>query len=106
MFRVLSAWKCICFPEDEQPFFCSLGEERIAAAVKCLLHGERFKPYLHIYVPAWLREKQPFTLLQKSPRYQKAWDAGFPAHLWPAELVTVDGKDMLRLKDGTILEAQ
>ena len=25
---------CICFPEDEQPFFCWLGEERIAAAVE------------------------------------------------------------------------
>jgi len=36
----------------------------------------------------------------------EAWAAGFPAHLWPAELVTAGGKDMLRLKDGTILEAQ
>src|SRR5215472_13355156 len=30
---------CICFPEDEQPFFCSAGEERIAAAVKCPCTG-------------------------------------------------------------------
>ena len=98
---------CICFPEDEQPFFCSLGEERIAAAVKCPLHGERFsRTHFYVYVPAWLREKQPFTLLQKSTQYQKAWAASFPAHLWPAELVTAGGKDMLRLKDGTILEAQ
>jgi len=42
---------CICFPEDEQPFFCSLSEERIATAVKCPLHGERFSsPHFHIYV--------------------------------------------------------
>ena len=96
---------CICFPEDEPPFFCWLGEERIAAAVKCPLHGERFSaPHFHIYVSAWLREKQPLTLLRKSTQYQKAWAAGFPAHLWPAELVTVGGKDMLHLKDGTTLE--
>jgi len=102
-----SSASCICFPEDEQPFFCTPGEERIAVAVKCSLHGERFSTaHFHVYVPAWLREKQPLMLLEKSTQYQKAWAAGFPAHLWPAELVTVGGKDMLRLKDGTVLEAQ
>ena len=103
----IGSGSCICFPEDEQPFFCSLGEERIAAAVKCPLHGERFSaPHFHIYVSAWLREKQPLRLLRKSTQYQKAWAAAFPDHLWPAEPVTVGGKDVLQLKDGTILEAQ
>jgi hypothetical protein len=30
---------CICFPEKEQPFFCSPSEEPVAAKVKCPLHG-------------------------------------------------------------------
>ena len=84
-----------------------MSEMEIATAMKCPLHGERFSaPHFHIYVSAWLRENQPLILLQKSTQYQKAWTAGFPAHLWPAELVTLGGKDMLHLKDGTILEAQ
>jgi hypothetical protein len=98
---------CICFPEDEEPFFCWPIEERIAASVKCPLHGTRFKlPIFHVYVPKWLREKQPLHLLEKSLQYQKAWAASFPPDLWPAEEMEVDGKTMLRLKDGSMLEAQ
>jgi hypothetical protein len=49
---------CICFPEKEQPFFCSPFEEPVAAQVKCPLHGDRFKqPIFHMYVARWARRK-------------------------------------------------
>ena len=59
---------CICFPEDEQPFF-GRGEERIAASVKCPLHGERFKPTaFDVYVSEWRRKKEPLRrTTAKSP---------------------------------------
>lgn len=98
---------CICFPENEQPFFYSVSEERIADAVKCPLHGDRFKtPYFHLYVANWYRKREPLRLIQKSPQYQKAWAASFPTDLWPAEGVKVNGRSMLRLKDGTLLETE
>jgi hypothetical protein len=98
---------CICFPEDEQPFFCSLAEEKIAARMKCPLHGDRFKvPHYYLYVATWYREKEPLRIRQKSPQYQKAWAASFPPDLWPGQEVRSGGKIMLRLKDGTLLEAE
>jgi hypothetical protein len=42
---------CICFPEKERPFFGFAIEMEIAGKVKCPLHGERFKPLFHLYVP-------------------------------------------------------
>ena len=73
---------CICFPENEQPFFCSPSEEQIAARVKCPLHGNRFKqPIPHIYVSAWLVETQPARRLKGSPQARKAWAASFPPDL-------------------------
>jgi hypothetical protein len=72
---ILSA-DCICFPEDEQPFFCSVSEEAIAATVKCPLHGERFvQPIFHIYVPQWRRESEPARRESLPPQYRKAWVA-------------------------------
>lgn len=50
--------ECICFPENEQPFFGLPIEEQIAAKVKCPIHGDRFKPIFHIYVPKWRRENE------------------------------------------------
>ena len=70
---------CICFPEDEQPFFCSPSEEPVAARVKCPLHGNRFKqPVRHIYVSRWLAEKEPARRQRRSVQYRKAWAASFP----------------------------
>ena len=70
---------CTCFPENEQPFFCSPSEEQIAARVKCPLHGNRFKqPIPHLYVSAWLVAKQPARRLQGSPQARKAWAASIP----------------------------
>ena len=48
--------QCICFPADEPPFFGFPLEEQIAAKVKCPMHGDRFKPTFHIYVPKWRRD--------------------------------------------------
>jgi hypothetical protein len=60
---------CLCFPEDEQPFFCSPSEEQVAARVKCPLHGSRFRqPISHICVSAWLVAKQPARRQQGSPQ--------------------------------------
>jgi hypothetical protein len=72
--------ECICFPETEQPFFNWRSEERIAAEVKCPLHGERFRHVtFSVYVSKWLREKQ-LHLLQnrRSDQYRKAWYSSFP----------------------------
>jgi hypothetical protein len=71
---------CICFPADKQPFFCSPAEEHVAATVKCPLHGNRFRqPISHIYVSAWLAEKEPARRRQRlSAQCQKAWAASFP----------------------------
>lgn len=51
--------ECICFPEDEPPFFAFGIEFEMLTRVKCPLHGERFTPRFHIYVAKWLRAKQP-----------------------------------------------
>lgn len=70
---------CICFPENEPPFFGLPGEQRIAASVKCPLHGDRFKqPIFHLYAATWRREREPLRRQRLSPQYQKAWDASFP----------------------------
>ncbi len=98
--------ECICFPADEQPFFGLPIEEQIAAKVKCPLHGDRFKPTFHIYVPKWRRDNEKIRWLRLSTQYHKAWEAAFPPNLWPAEEEeTDDGRTLLRLKDASTLVA-
>jgi hypothetical protein len=98
---------CICFPEEERPFFGFPIEMEIAGAVKCPLHGRRFTPLIHIYVAKWLREKLWERLATfHSEQYRKAWFATFPPELWPAEEEEDEsGMIFLRLKDGTRLLA-
>jgi hypothetical protein len=36
--------ECICFPEDEQPFFRTSEERDLAEGTLCPLHGKRFTP--------------------------------------------------------------
>jgi hypothetical protein len=98
---------CICFPETERPSFGFPIEMEIAGKVKCPLHGERFKPLFHLYVPKWLREKswEHLSTLH-SEQYRKAWFASFPPELWPAEEEeTKGGKIFLKLKDASRLLA-
>jgi hypothetical protein len=99
--------QCICFPENEPPFFNWPVEQEIAARVKCPLHGDRFKAVkFFVYVSQWLREKQPILMqTHHSEQYRKAWDAGFPPNLWSAQEVLSDELATLRLKDGTALSA-
>jgi hypothetical protein len=47
---------CICFPENERPFFLYEEVEAVAARVKCPVHGERFSPVRHLYISDWRRE--------------------------------------------------
>jgi hypothetical protein len=97
---------CICFPANDQPFFCSSYESSLAARVKCPLHGDRFKVLGHIYVARWVREKEPRRRERASAQYRKAWEASFPSELWPAvpEEEIEDGKVFFRLNDGTKLQ--
>jgi hypothetical protein len=94
---------CICFPPNEQPFFGFPIEEKIAAKVRCPLHGERFMHFLRLYVPPWRRESEKKRWPRLSQQYHKAWYASFPPDLWPAEEELVNGIVALRLKDGTLL---
>jgi hypothetical protein len=97
---------CICFPEKEQPCFCSPYEEPVAAGVKCPLHGDRFKrQQFFVYVAAWRRAKEPARRQRLSAQYRKAWEASFPTALWPAvpQEEREDGRIFFRLKDGAKL---
>jgi hypothetical protein len=98
---------CICFPEKERPSFGFPIEMEIAGRVKCRLHGQRFTPIFHIYVPIWLREKLWKDLATNhSEQYRKAWFASFPPELWPAEEEEIEtGEIYLKLKDGSRLLA-
>jgi hypothetical protein len=93
---------CICFPANEQPFFGFPIEEKIAAA-RCPLHGERFMHFCRLYIPPWRRENERKRWAGRSEQFRKAWLVTFPAELWPATEEVVDGKQTLRLKDGTLL---
>ena len=73
---------CICFPEKEQPFFCSAFEEPVAASVKCPLHGNRFRqPIFHIYVsgPAGRKGAGPRAAAQRS--VTEGMGSQFPARV-------------------------
>jgi hypothetical protein len=66
--RSIFSTDCICFPENEPPFFCFPSEEEIAAKVRCPLHGNRFRqPIFHIYVAKWRRESEKKTPTTPEP---------------------------------------
>jgi len=95
---------CICFPAIESAQLAFDVEFQIAAAVKCPLHGERFKPP---QLRVWMREKGHSVLWSHhSEQYRKAWFASFPESLWPAqEIEDEEGATYLILSDGTRLSA-
>jgi hypothetical protein len=95
---------CICFPDNEWPAFATEFERQIALKVECPLHGKRMiVQFRRLYLPAWRRETIRLWPTIRSLQFQKAWNASFPPELWPADEVVVDGKIVLRLKDGTLL---
>ena len=98
---------CTCFPPNEPPFFGFPIEQEIAAKVKCPLHGDRFEPEFYLYVPKWRRDNEKkVRWFRLSPQYHKAWNAGFPLDLWPAEEEESEDRTVfLKLKDGTRLLA-
>ena len=100
--------ECVCFPEREQPSFNWPIEQKIAAQVRCPLHGERFKPLTYfVYVAKWLREKRPYLLeTHHSEQYRRAWYASFPAECWPGKEVLLNGILALELKNGSTLPVE
>ena len=99
--------ECICFPENEPPYFGFPLEQEIAFRVKCPLHGNRWKwTFHHIYVSTWLREVFERKRETLSTQHRKAWAASFPPSLWPALEEETEEGVYLRLKDGTRLLAE
>lgn len=77
---------CICFPCD--PKFLTIAEEDSALAIKCSVHGDRFRRgmFAGIFCPGWKRcahlafEWVPQALLSQ---FLKAWWASFPLGYLP-----------------------
>ena len=105
--RSMYSERCICFPEEEQPFFGFHAEWEIAKQVKCPVHGCPCSPGARpIYTPKWRRKREEQRRKTLSPRFQKAWAARFPPDRWPAEEEEIEGRIYLRLKDGSRILAQ
>jgi hypothetical protein len=95
---------CICFPPEEPPDLELQPEIEAARAVRCPLHGERFKNrartlYRVIGLPTHLDRT---SWMWRSAQYIKAMEASFPPDRWPATQATEpDGTVRFVLKDGT-----
>jgi hypothetical protein len=95
---------CVCFPPEEPPRLELQPEIEAAKAVRCPLHGKRFKNlaptiFRRIRLPAHLDRA---SWSWRSPQYIKAMDASFPPDRWPAmKIVEPDGTVRFVLKDGT-----
>jgi hypothetical protein len=104
--RVSAEADCICFPPEETPHLELQPEIEAAKAVRCPLHGERFKnwatrTYRVIGLPAHLARA---SWRWRSAQYIKAMDASFPPDRWPAKkIVEPDGTVRFVLKDGTAI---
>jgi hypothetical protein len=96
---------CICFPDNEWPAFASEVEREIATKTECPLHGKRVNVrFSRLYLPAWRREAIRRWPSVRSAQFQKAWNASFPPDLWPCTETVLDGRVVLRLKDGSMLQ--
>jgi len=101
--KVTAEEDCICFPPEEPPHLELRPEIEAARAVRCPLHGERFKNlaptiYREMGLPAHLDRAR---WSWRSAQYIKAMDASFPPDLWPAKkIVGPDGAMRFVLKDG------
>ena len=101
---IIATEDCICFRPDEPPHLELKAEIEAARAVRCPLHGERFKnlaPTIYRVI------RQPRHLDRASwswcsAQYIKAMEASFPTDRWPAKkIVEPDGAVRFVLKDGT-----
>ena len=106
MAHAIFAPDCICFPDEEQPFFGFDYEAEIAFRVKCPLHGDRFQPRVRLFIACWRREREKTRRATLSAQFQKAWEASFPSHLFPAEEESTEEGIYLRMKDGTRVRAE
>ena len=102
--QVTAEADCICFSPEEPPHLELQAEIEAAKAVRCPLHGERFKNM----APTVFRViRQPAHLDRacwswRSAQYIKAMEASFPPDRWPAKkIVEPDGTLRFVLKDGT-----
>jgi len=96
---------CICFPPGEPPHLQLRPEIEAARAVRCPLHGARFKKvpivYRVIRLPAHLDRA---SWRWRSAQYIKAMEASFPPDRWPAKkIVEPDGAVRFVLKDGSTI---
>lgn len=102
--RISTDADCICFPPEEPPHLELQPEVEAAKAVRCPLHGERFKNlaptiYRVIRLPAHLDRA---SWSWRSAQYIEAMEASFPPDRWPAmRIVEPDGAVRFVLKDGT-----
>ena len=101
--QVTAKAECVCFLPEEPPHLELKAEIEAARAVRCPLHGERFKNlartvYRVIGLP---RHLDRASWNWRSPQYIKAMDASFPPDRWPAKkIVEPDGTVRFVLKDG------
>ncbi len=94
---------CICFPENEPPFFAFEIELEMLTRVKCPLHGERFKPMFRLTCPSGFGlSKHNISGPTTANNTEKPGLSSFPPELWPAtEEEDGNGRVILRLKDGS-----
>src|SRR5207244_11044623 len=98
--------ECICFPEKEPACVVFPIEEELILKLPCRVHGQRRKPYGHLYMAPGLRQQRWQDLwTRKSEQYRKAWLATFPPRLWPGVEEEIEGEIFLRLKDGTRIDS-
>jgi hypothetical protein len=70
---------CICWPDNEYPFFGFDIEREIASRVKCSVHGERTTMiFQRLYLPAWRRERDHSTIATE-PTVPKSVERQFSA---------------------------
>lgn len=95
--------ECLCFPKNEPPCFVPPFFGHIAFAVKCPLHGDRFKwPIFETYAPPWFRRFQARRRERGSAQFKKAWAAAFPEADWVGY---VPGKNEIDLHPGAFQAA-
>jgi hypothetical protein len=85
--------ECICFPPDEFPDFPSNETEQRAAMVQCPLHGKRFDPRPHFFIPSWhWRREVKLRWPRLSEQYHKAFRASFSEAEFEAMLEQAKGE--------------